>query len=522
MAHLDTLVNTKLLQVRTAKEDYERSQVYGKEFKDWKHPIKDFLMPAVWTNMNRSAVLGIGIGAVIGTMAGRTSYGRFMLGTAGALTVAGAKLYKAGYEAATGERWIPEEKRKQRELDDYIDKLKFVKNRRLYEEDGFDVKEFLETNKRLGGIKKAKARKIQKVKNEYTKSGDFNVKEFEDAGVKFSFVDKLAVPLRSIITGDGREKIKEAYDRIMDFGVDEQKQAENAYKKKTGPIWKKFDAYIKEAIGRGPTPPKKSEIHWERKKPRGSIKKQWNKIVDTVNDAIGTSKKKKQAALEHTVNNSINELTDSRVAFNMPENAMKAIEFYNASESTMYGYDPGEPLTNIMSAMPKRDKQYFREFLKAPKGDREEILSMAPKYMRRALQSAYGMQVDEKEDLNEYFNEHYLPGEEWEGWQENFDLEAMKTKIIQTQGGNLAEHNKWEDDKIKADLYGKMELPNMNYKTKDLQTVRNKLESILGQAGYSDLDFSFQFGKIKSSIDLKMYDDRKAEYETKLKERLGL
>ena len=67
-----------------------------------------------------------------------------------------------------------------------------------------------------------------------------------------------------------------------------------------------------------------------------------------------------------------------------------------------------------------------------------------------------------------------------------------------------------------------MELPNLNYKTKDIQAVRNKLESILGQAGYSDLDFSFQFGKIKSSIDLKMYDDRKAEYETRLKERLGL
>ena len=133
MAHFDSMINNKLLAVRTAKEDYERRQVYGKDFKSWEHPIKDFVQPFLWTNMNRSGAFGIAMGAATGYMLGRTPYGRFIGAVAGGLSIAGLKAYKKGYEAIKGERWVPNEKRRQRELNDYVDKLKYVKNRRLFE-----------------------------------------------------------------------------------------------------------------------------------------------------------------------------------------------------------------------------------------------------------------------------------------------------------------------------------------------------------------------------------------------------
>ena len=188
----------------------------------------------------------------------------------------------------------------------------------------------------------------------------------------------------------------------------------------------------------------------------------------------------------------------------------------------MYGYDPGEQLTNIMAAMPKKDKEYFKHFLEAPEHERKKILEIAPKYMRRALQNSYGMKVDDKENLADYFSKHYLPGEDWDGWQENFNLDAMKVKMVQKQGLDFGQFNIWEDDKKEADMYGEVAIPNMNYKTKNVEVVKRKLKKILGTSGYENIDLNFKFGKSTSTINLDLYEDRKEKYEKKLKERLGI
>lgn len=482
VAHFDSAANTKLLQVRSAAEDYERKHVYNKDFKEWQEPVRDFLKPFIWTNTKRTG--GVLVGAAIGYMFGSpgSKYGKLLGAIAGASIIGGAKVYKKGYEIATGETWIPEEKRKERELNDYIDKLKFVKNRRLFEvyaskalkEDGIDVKQIIKENKEQGDYRKRKARGITAEKVKYKKTGKLNVSDFEDKGVEFDTKDKLPSVIRSLITGDGRDRVLETADKV---------------KKR---LFDSSDDYsLKEAI---------------------------SDIRDTVED----TNKRKERAIIKTVNSTINDNTNNRAAFDLSENAMKAIEYYNQSEKTMYGYDPGEELTNIMAALPKVERQYFRHFLEAPEKERKRILEIAPKYMRRALQSAYGMKVDEKENLASYFQEHYLPGEDWDGWQENFNLDAMKVKMVQTQGLEMGSFDLWEDDKIEADMYGPTAIPNMEYKTKDIQSVKDKMRKVLGDAGYSDLEFSFEFGSSQPSINLDMYQDRKDRYDQKLKERLGV
>ncbi|MEG1870437.1 MAG: hypothetical protein RR192_00385, partial [Peptostreptococcaceae bacterium] len=481
IAHFDSFANTKLLQVRSATEDYERKHVYNKDFKEWQDPVKDFLKPFVWTNTNRTG--GVLIGAGVGYMFGSagSKYGKLLGAVAGAALVGGSKMYKAGYEAKTGEKWIPEEKRKERELNDYMDKLKFLKNRKLFEvysqkalnEDGIDVKTMMTQNKEQGKHRKKRVREMEEIKKEYKKTGDLDTGDFEDAGVKFKLVDKLPSLIRSMITGDGMDNIAESSSKLYNLNIYDAKE--------------KLSDYVGDFI-----------------------------------DSVGSSSKKKEKALMKTVNASINENKNDRKTFDLSENAMKAIQYYNESEKTMYGYDPGEELTNIISALPKKERQYFRHFLEAPKKERERILEIAPSYMKRALQNAYGMEVDKKDSLPSYFSEHYLPGDDWDGWQENYDLNAMKVKMIQTQGLELGSFDMWQDDKQKADMYGPTAIPNMEYKTKDIQSIKSKMQNILGSAGYSDLDFSFTFGQAESNINLQMYQDKKDRYEEKLNERLGI
>lgn len=43
IAHADTYLNTKFLHVRSATEDYERTEVYGKEIELWQHPIHNII-----------------------------------------------------------------------------------------------------------------------------------------------------------------------------------------------------------------------------------------------------------------------------------------------------------------------------------------------------------------------------------------------------------------------------------------------------------------------------------------------
>lgn len=533
MAHLDTAVNSKLLQVRTAKEDYERKQVYGKEFKSWTHPVKDFVEPFVWTNMNRNPIIGIGMGAAVGFLFGKTSYGRFLGASIGGLSIAGAQIYKKAYEAHTGERWIPEAKRKQRDMDDYLDKIAFIKNRRLFEvyadkamkEDKFDVKKFITQQRAQGEQKKARAKQMKDVKKDYKRSGEMHTSDFEKVGVKFNWQDKMPSFIRGLLLGDNKNNYQDTYNRIMDFGVSEKKQAiakaQDHYS--NNKLIQFFNMFRDKITGKEDAKINPANLVYDSSHRRGSIEKQWKNLKQSFETSVESSDKHKKKALEKSINASINDNTNSHKVFNIPKNAMKAVEYYNASEATMYAYDPGEPLTNIMAAMPKKDKNYFREFLKAPQRDRKEILEMAPKYMRRALQSAYGMPVDPKEDLNAYFQKHALPDEAWDGWQENYDLKALKVKMVQSQGeGTLQENNLWQDDKLKADMYGPTPLPNMNYKTKNIQEVKNKLEGVLGQAGYKNLNFSFKFGANTPSINLDVYQNSKDQYDNKLKERLGM
>jgi hypothetical protein len=197
------------------------------------------------------------------------------------------------------------------------------------------------------------------------------------------------------------------------------------------------------------------------------------------------------------INQEITEIQSQRKVTKVPINAMKAIEFKQAADQTMYGYNPGDSLVNIMSALPKKDRQYFKHFVDAPEEEKEKILRIAPKYMRRALQSAWGKTVDKKPTLNEYFMTHGLPDASWIGWSEQTNLDDVKVKLVHKNNLDPGEFDIWDDNEAQADAVN-IPIPNINARNSGRET-QMKLQQILGQSGYNDVQVMYTNGHYGNS-----------------------
>ena len=189
------------------------------------------------------------------------------------------------------------------------------------------------------------------------------------------------------------------------------------------------------------------------------------------------------------INKEIVELQGQRKVTKLPENALKAIKFKQTADQTMYAYNPGDSLVNIMTALPKKERQYFKHFMDAPEEEKEKILHIAPNYLRRALQSSWGMKVDKKPSLNEYFQEHGLPDASWIGWDESTNIEDVKVKLVHQNNLDPGEFDIWDDGKRQADETN-IPIPMINAKNNPRQ-VQVKLNQILGKAGYDNIQTSF-------------------------------
>ena len=449
IAHADTYFNTKFLHVRSATEDYERTEVYGKSFQTWQHPIRDYLMPSIYHNIGRKGGLLVGTlsGAVLGGMFGRNKFGASIGAVIGGSTVLIGKMYAGAYEIKNGKKWVPKVRRKERETEEYMDVLKYVKNMRLYEyyknrslkEEHFDVDKYLRTQKENSDKRKKEENKLNNTK-----------------------------ALR-------KRAYKKAKDERDEF------DAESPYKINYGNI----DGKLKKAVV------KKINEHF-----KNSYDKKLGKLKSKARE------KRKDVT---KVNKEINELSSYRSISTLPPLAAKAIEYKQLAEKTMYGYDPGEPLTNLLSALPKKDRDRMKYFLNAPKAERKRLLEIVPEYVKRPLQAAYGMKVDKKPTLTEYFKNHQLPDENWAGWREDTDLNSIKVKMIQKEGLDQSEFNEWEDDFNKANQAPKIPIPKMNYRA-NAGTIRNRLHKLLGDMNVQNVNVTYNYnntGKMNINMDLK-------------------
>lgn len=260
IAHRDTYINTKLLNRKTAQEDWESRNVYGSTFPEWQSPIESFIKPMMYKSSNRnpfsSGLLLAGLGAAFGKTVNAASLGSVV----GFTTGAGYSAYSHLKQKITGDRFIPQQRKKELALEEYIDIINYVKNTKL--------------------------------SNEARQSGD-------------------------------------------------------------------------------------------------------------------------EAA---------------------------AAQFSQAARRTMYGADIyGSSVDTLSLAIPRRKREHFKAMINAPEEERARILSTAPRLERRIYQAAWGMPVEEKPDLVEYFSRHELPDLGWEGWHPNTNMEHVKIKMGESLGINMSQ-----------------------------------------------------------------------------------
>ena len=124
-----------------------------------------------------------------------------------------------------------------------------------------------------------------------------------------------------------------------------------------------------------------------------------------------------------------------------------AFQYESAAKRTMYGapiedLNSGKYGTDIESlslAIPKRKREHFKAMINAPVEDRERILSTAGRLERRIYEAAWGMDVEKRPELSDYFSRHELPDESWEGWHPNTNMDHVKLKIGQNMGLEMSQ-----------------------------------------------------------------------------------
>ena len=261
IAHRDTFFNTKFMQKRTATEDWERRNVYGATFPEWQRPYESFIEPILNKSSQRNPIAATAGAALVGSMFGRGARGKALTSTIGALAGFTSSVKGNMHEAITGDRFIPETRKKELALEEYMDILSYVKNTNLA--------------------------------NQAQASGD--------------------------------------------------SQAASSYQ--------------------------------------------------------------------------------------------------SAAKRTMYGADlENGSMETLSLSVPKRKREHFKAMInETDQGEREKILSTAGRLERRIYESAWGMPVEEKPDLGEYFSRHELPSQNWEGWHPNTNLEHVKIKTGQSMGLEMSQ-----------------------------------------------------------------------------------
>lgn len=152
-------------------------------------------------------------------------------------------------------------------------------------------------------------------------------------------------------------------------------------------------------------------------------------------------KRKKELALEEYIDIlSYVKNTSLATKAEAAGNANEAANYRSAAKRTMYGADIyGASVDTLSLAIPKRKREHFKAMINAPEEERERILSTSGRLERRIYQAAWGMKVEERPDLAEYFSRHELPDQNWEGWHPNTNMEHVKIKTGQSMGLEMSQ-----------------------------------------------------------------------------------
>jgi hypothetical protein len=162
----------------------------------------------------------------------------------------------------------------------------------------------------------------------------------------------------------------------------------------------------------------------------------------------------------------------------------------------MYALKEGASWSEIITALPTNDREYFMEFVKVrDPSKRAAILDTASPFLKKALSLAWGQDVPDQEDNESFFAKHELPQENWAGWAPQYDLKDVEVQTIENEALSLSDFGFYESQLRDPDV---IDAPSVNYsgtsKGHNEAQVRKNLKTILAGEGLEDVDISVQAG----------------------------
>ena len=201
-----------------------------------------------------------------------------------------------------------------------------------------------------------------------------------------------------------------------------------------------------------------------------------------------------------------NAVEEDKVIQNVGQWGRTAMLYRKAMNSTMYGLNEDSSWGEMVSALPQNDREFFMEFVKEKDPDkRQKILDTVSPQLKKALQMAWKMDLDEEETNEEYFTKHKLPDFKWAGWRPDVDMQGIEAKTIKNEGATLSDYGLYEStlDTPSANLFGD-DLKFSNY-SESKGTVEDNLKYILKGQGLKDVDIKVYDGiGDKSTIEAKI------------------
>lgn len=114
-----------------------------------------------------------------------------------------------------------------------------------------------------------------------------------------------------------------------------------------------------------------------------------------------------------------------------------------ARQTVTYGlaqYATTGRINSYQSALSRDERPYFDAFIQAPAASREKILKIVPKHMQTVLQGIWNNRQTNVQGNNayaiadesalQYFDNHNLPNDNWEGWHPSVPEAAIKIKAL--------------------------------------------------------------------------------------------
>ncbi|MFW6029815.1 MAG: thermonuclease family protein, partial [Halanaerobiales bacterium] len=129
------VIQNKILNVNSPMEHYKNFGLYGKDFQNWQEPIEDFVVPEFQSAIARhpfsAALTMTSVGGVTGWLIAGKKGAKVGAAIGAASGIIGS-LGRIAHEIESGKAWIPKRRQKERDINEYFDRLKYLKYKRLY------------------------------------------------------------------------------------------------------------------------------------------------------------------------------------------------------------------------------------------------------------------------------------------------------------------------------------------------------------------------------------------------------